>query len=130
MKILVTGINGQVGSALVRQAYDHRYEVVAISREQWDMEQFPEQGEDLILKEMPDLVINPAAYTNVDGAEEDEIKALKVNADTPKVLAKLVINSIFHYSIFRQTTCLMAKKLSHMLKRTKQIQSILMAVQN
>ena len=88
MKILVTGINGQVGSALVRQAYDHRYEVVAISREQWDMEQFPEQGEDLILKEMPDLVINPAAYTNVDGAEEDEIKALKVNADTPKVLAK------------------------------------------
>ena len=37
MKILVTGINGQVGSALVRQAKVQGFEVVALSREQWDM---------------------------------------------------------------------------------------------
>ena len=50
---------------------------------------------------MPDLVINSAAYTNVDGAEVDESKALKVNADTPKVLAKACnqINiPLFHIS--------------------------------
>ena len=50
---------------------------------------------------MPDLVINSAAYTNVDGAEDDESKALKVNADTPKVLA-IACNQIniplFHIS--------------------------------
>ena len=88
MKILITGINGQVGSALVRQAKAQGHEVVAISREQWDMAQAPEQGEKLVLEAKPDLVINPAAYTNVDGAEDDEVTALKVNADAPRALAK------------------------------------------
>ena len=88
MKILVTGINGQVGSALVRQAQDKGHDVVAISREQWDMAQAPEQGKELVLEAKPDLVINPAAYTNVDGAEDEEAIALKVNADAPRALAK------------------------------------------
>ena len=88
MKILITGINGQVGSALVRQAQDKGHEVVAIAREQWDMAQAPEHGEALVLEVRPDLVINPAAYTNVDGAEDDEVTALKVNADAPRALAK------------------------------------------
>ena len=101
MKILITGINGQVGSALARQAQDKGHEVVAISREQWDMAQAPERGEELVLEARPGLVINPAAYTNVDGAEDDEETALKVNADAPRALAracqKLYI-PLFHVS--------------------------------
>jgi len=88
MKILITGINGQVGLALVRQANKQGHEVVAISREQWDMALSPEQGEELVLEAKPDLVINPAAYTNVDGAEDDEVTAFKVNADAPRALAR------------------------------------------
>ena len=88
MRILITGMNGQVGSALVRQAKVQGHDVIAISREQWDMAQSPEYGEELVLKTKPDLVINPAAYTNVDGAEEDEAVALKVNADAPRALAR------------------------------------------
>ena len=71
MKILITGINGQVGSELVRQVKAQGHEVVAIARAQWDMAQSPEQGEELVLESKPDLVINPAAFTNVDGAESD-----------------------------------------------------------
>ena len=88
MKILITGINGQVGSALVHQTQDKGHEVVALSREQWDMAQAPERGEELVLEAKPDLVINPAAYTNVDGAEDNEETAFKVNANAPRALAK------------------------------------------
>lgn len=88
MKILITGINGQVGSALVRQAKAQGHKVISISREQWDMAQAPEQGEELVLQTKPDLMVNPAAYTNVDGAEDDEETALKINADAPRALAK------------------------------------------
>jgi len=62
MKILITGINGQVGLALVRQAKSQGHAVIAIAREEWDMAQAPEQGEELVLEVKPDLVINPAAY--------------------------------------------------------------------
>jgi len=88
MRILITGMNGQVGSALVRQAKAQGHDVIAISREQWDMALLPEHGEVLVEKLKPDLVINPAAYTNVDGAEDDEVVAMKVNADAPRALAK------------------------------------------
>jgi len=88
MKILITGINGQVGSTLVRQAKVQGHDVIAISREQWNMALSSEYGEELVVKLKPDLVINPAAYTNVDGAEDDEAVAKKVNADAPRALAK------------------------------------------
>lgn len=88
MKIMITGINGQVGSALVRQATVQGHDVVALCRKQWDMARSPEMGRELVLLTKPDLVINAAAYTNVDGAEDDEITASKVNADAPRALAK------------------------------------------
>jgi len=101
MKILITGTNGQVGSALARQAKAQGHDVIALSREQWDMAQSPEQGEYQVLEVKPHLVINPAAYTNVDGAEDDEATALKVNADAPRALAKACKQldiPIFHVS--------------------------------
>lgn len=101
MKILITGINGQVGSALVRKAKDQGNEVVAISREQWDMSMSPEKGIDLVLQSRPDLVINPAAYTNVEGAEANEARALKVNENSPRAIAKackLLDIPLFHLS--------------------------------
>ena len=48
----------------------------------------PEQGEELVLKAKPGLVINSAAFTDVEGVEDDEATALKVNADAPRALAK------------------------------------------
>jgi dTDP-4-dehydrorhamnose reductase len=88
MKILITGINGQIGSALVHQAKEQGHEVVEISRKQWDMAKSPELGKDLVLQSKPDIVINTAAYTNVDDAEDNEATALKVNANAPRSLAK------------------------------------------
>ena len=46
----------------------------------------PEQGEELVAAK-PGLVINSAAF-DVEGVEDDEATALKVNADAPRALAK------------------------------------------
>lgn len=88
IRVLITGINGQVGSSLVREAQKLGHEVVAISRKEWDMARSPEQGEDVVIKAKPDLVINPAAYTKVDDAEDDQPTAFNVNARAPQALAK------------------------------------------
>jgi len=101
MKILITGINGQVGAAIVHQAKAEGYKIVPISRDQWDMAKSPELGKDLVLRSKPDLVINAAAYTNVNDAEKDESSALTVNADAPRSLAKACRHldiPIFHVS--------------------------------
>ena len=99
--MLITGVNGQVGSALVRHAKDQAHEVLAISREQWDMAQSPEHGETLVLQANPQLVINSAAYTDVNGAENDEATALKINAVAPRAMAigcKQLDIPLFHLS--------------------------------
>lgn len=88
MKILITGVNGQVGDALCKLAKQKGHDVIPITRLEWDMYRSPNFGEDIVLKHSPDLVINPAAYTNVVGAESEEDIALRVNANAPRFLAK------------------------------------------
>ena len=43
---------------------------------------------ELVANEKPDVIINCAAYTNVDAAEEDAVIAEKINAEGPKNLAE------------------------------------------
>lgn len=88
MKILITGSNGQVGTALLNRASKIDYQCIPINRKLWDMAKSPENGNDIILEIKPDLVINTAAYTNVDDAENNKILAHNVNSVSPKFLAK------------------------------------------
>jgi dTDP-4-dehydrorhamnose reductase len=69
---LVTGAGGQLGRALAEEfAADG---IVALSRADWDVELPPPPG-----LEVPDVVLHAAAWTNVDGAEEDPQAAAAVN---------------------------------------------------
>ena len=88
MKFLVTGVHGQVGSAFERLAKQRGMEVVSVSREQWDIATSPHFGQQLVAAIKPDVVVNSAAFTNVDGAEENKEIALKVNAQGPRSLAR------------------------------------------
>lgn len=87
MKILITGANGLVGRALVRQCLARGDEVLAYNHQALDIADANEV-EVTISKERPDAVINCAAWTDVDGCESDPEKAERVNAAGPENLAR------------------------------------------
>ena len=85
MKILITGINGQVGHALMQELKDH--ELIGFTRQDFDLTN-PDQIKQVIDKNQPEMIINPAAYTKVDQAEDEPELAFKINRDAPRVLAE------------------------------------------
>lgn len=84
MRILITGANGQLGRAL--QATLTAYDLIALSHQQLDISQL-QQVRDALSAHRPALVINAAAYNNVDGAESDHLAAYCGNALGPRNLA-------------------------------------------
>jgi dTDP-4-dehydrorhamnose reductase len=84
MKILITGINGQVGHALMQELTEH--ELIGLTRQDCDLTNL-DQIRQVIDHHQPDLIINPAAYTKVDQAEDEPELAFKINRDAPKVMA-------------------------------------------
>ena len=85
MKILITGVNGQVGHALMRELNEH--ELIGLTRQDCDLTNL-EQIKQVIDHYQPELIINPAAYTKVDQAEDEPELAFKINRDAPKVMAE------------------------------------------
>jgi dTDP-4-dehydrorhamnose reductase len=85
MKILITGINGQVGHALMRELTEHK--LIGLTRQNCDLTKL-DQIKQVIDHHQPDLIINPAAYTKVDQAENEPELAFKINQDAPKVMAE------------------------------------------
>ena len=84
-KILLTGVNGQVGHALKTKLT--QYEVIALLRGQLDLT----KAHDIkrIVRDIkPDLIINPAAYTAVDKAESEPELTFAINATAAQILAE------------------------------------------
>lgn len=77
MKIIITGAGGMLGQELVKTLED-RYDIVAFDHKGLDITDRMKL-KDVIISERPDIVINCAAYTQVDRAEEDREKAFMVN---------------------------------------------------
>ncbi len=84
MKILIAGCAGQLGRALPAALRGH--EVEAATRERLDITQLS-KVRDAITALAPDLVINAAAYNDVDGAESNVVNAYRINALGPRNLA-------------------------------------------
>jgi dTDP-4-dehydrorhamnose reductase len=78
MRVLVTGAGGMLGRDVARAARARGDDVVALAREELDITD-ASAVEEAIAGARPDAVVNCAAWTNVDGAEEDETGATRVN---------------------------------------------------
>jgi dTDP-4-dehydrorhamnose reductase len=99
MKILVTGISGQVGYELQR-SLQGLGEVIAVDRAQMDLSDL-QQVRDVIRAARPTLIVNPAAYTAVDKAESEPELAFRINGEAPAVMAEEANKlgaGIVHYS--------------------------------
>ncbi|GIT91427.1 NAD(P)-dependent oxidoreductase [Jannaschia pagri] len=83
MSILVFGSTGQVATELRRQAPEATF----LSRADADLSD-PDACAAAIAAHKPDVVINAAAYTAVDRAEEEEALATTVNGDAPAAMAR------------------------------------------
>jgi dTDP-4-dehydrorhamnose reductase len=86
MKILVTGSKGQLGSDCLK-VFSGNNQVIGVDIDEVDIRD-KNQVETLVEKTRPHVVINCAAFTNVDGAEKNEDAALKINAFGPLNLVK------------------------------------------
>lgn len=87
MKILITGAAGQLGLELTELLPEKGHEVAPLTRKELDISD-PESVEQALDEHSPDLVVNAAAYTNVDGCETDLETAYAVNAEGPRNLAQ------------------------------------------
>ena len=85
MKILITGSNGMLGHDLIEALKDN-HELVLTTSRTLDITD-KEQVFDFISQNKPDIVINSAAYTDVDGCEENQDLAYSVNGEGVKNLA-------------------------------------------
>jgi dTDP-4-dehydrorhamnose reductase len=87
MKLLVTGKGGQLARSLAERARRHeQIELHFAGRPDFDLER-PEMLADHIRALAPDAVINAAAYTAVDKAEDEPELAQRINAQAPALLA-------------------------------------------
>ena len=99
MRILLTGRNGQVGYEL-RRSLAPLGELIALERQQLDLAN-PDSIRSCIQTIKPDLIVNAAAHTAVDKAEEERDLAMAINATAPQVMAEeaeRIGAAIIHYS--------------------------------
>ncbi len=79
MRIVVTGVNGQIAASLIERGRG-RAEIIALGRPRLDLA----NRESVLraIEEAPcDVIVNAAAYTAVDKAEQEPREAMRINAD-------------------------------------------------
>lgn len=86
MKIVVTGARGMLGQDLVPILREYGHEVVALGRAELDVTDGAAIRR-MLEREVPQLVVQSAAYTNVDGCETNRLEAFSVNAHATRMLA-------------------------------------------
>jgi dTDP-4-dehydrorhamnose reductase len=98
MKVVVTGAHGQLGSTIAAD-FAGRANVVPLSRRELDLADSA-AVEAAVRDHRPDVVINCAAFNDVDGAEDRAMDAIQINALAVRALARAAASidaTLVHY---------------------------------
>ena len=87
MKVLVTGVKGQLGYDVVRELEKRNMEAIGVDIDEMDITD-KESVDKVITAANPDAVIHCAAYTAVDAAEDNAEVCRRVNVDGPLNIAQ------------------------------------------
>lgn len=99
MRILLFGGNGQVGHA-IKGRHPFGDDLTSVTRQDCDLADC-DQVRDVVRRICPEIIVNAAAYTAVDRAEEDRDLCFAVNAAAPAAMAEEAARSggkLIHYS--------------------------------
>jgi dTDP-4-dehydrorhamnose reductase len=99
MKIVVIGTGGRLGAALMRE-YQDKFEVTGINHAQLDLSNLDAVRQKLEATSF-DVLINAAAFTNVDRCKTERGHAFLINAEAPGVLATICSDKdakLIHFS--------------------------------
>lgn len=88
MKVLVTGVAGQLGYDVIKELESHQIEYLGVDRDTMDLTD-ENAVRQVITNFGPDAVIHCAAYTAVDKAEDDVEACRKVNVDGTRYIAEV-----------------------------------------
>lgn len=86
MRILLIGSNGQLGKSIIKKQ-PHNIDLIKTSKDKLNLLDH-KKCRSVIFDLKPDWVINCAAYTNVDRAENEKEKAIKINGDSLKFISE------------------------------------------
>lgn len=89
LNILVTGSNGQLGKSIRKEAESSKDNYIFTDIQELDITD-PDAVKNFISQNDIDIIVNCAAYTNVDAAEDHEELAGKINGDAPGILANAI----------------------------------------
>jgi len=87
MRLVVTGSTGLLGGKLLKAAWKRGWDVVGISRKEADLAD-GEAVRRVLIGVAPEAVVHAAAWTNVDGCEQDRERAWTVNAEGTRYVAE------------------------------------------
>ncbi len=94
MRLLIPGGNGMVARMLAETARRRGHEPVLVPHADWDILD-PQAGRDQLARHKPDVLVNCAAVTDVDGCETTRgEEALRVNGEGPGVLARACVEAL------------------------------------
>ena len=87
MKVLVTGVKGQLGYDVVKDLEKRGYQPIGVDRDEMDLMD-NEAIRTFIMNLKPEAIIHCAAYTAVDKAEEEVETCYQINAEAVKVISE------------------------------------------